>query len=287
MKNIATMHHFVHLGFDWAEQKWLEEVIKYRINIISNKVGFIVNLVDQVIPTKIEAETREIERLAESLSFFLEFKNPWTKDPNIEKKHPKEVLEFVSGLWEINNLKSENITEKELLKARENIIKNDFLGMLNQMIEHFRWMNIYWLRHSEEFESRIPKNESRRTEIYEYAIKKLWEERVIITWMDDWDQWKIDPRNKWVSYKWNFWNAQQFLTNNRDQVNKLKAERLRDRFFNELDERWLVINPEETRHVLGWEYLNRCVIAFWKILWLYGIKKDLISQDDSIWLIKK
>ena len=111
MKNIATMHHFVHLGFDWAEQKWLEEVIKDRINIISNKVGFIINLVDQVIPTKIEAETREVERLAESLSFFLEFKNPWTKDPNIEKKHPKEVLEFVSGLWEINNLKSENITE--------------------------------------------------------------------------------------------------------------------------------------------------------------------------------
>ena len=287
MKNIATMHHFVHLGFDWAEQKWLEEVIKYRISIISNKVGFIVNLVDQVIPTKIEAETREIERLAESLSFFLEFKNPWAKDPNIDKKHPKEVLEFVSGLWEISNLNSGNITGKELLKARENIIRNDFLGMLNQMIEHFRWMNIYWLIHSEEFESRAPKNESRRTEIYEYAIKKLWEERVIITWMDDWDQWKIDPRNKWVLYKWNFWNAQQFLTNNRDQVNKLKAERLRDRFFNELDERWLVINPEETRHVLGWEYLNRCVIAFWKILWLYGIKKDLISQDDSIWLIKK
>ena len=63
------------------------------------------------------------------------------------------------------------------------------------MVDHFAWRNIYNTEVSDNIEDNTASNQERREEIMEYAKKIIWDDRIIVSGMNNWDRDRLDMIN--------------------------------------------------------------------------------------------
>lgn len=296
---LDTINHFVHLWFDYQEQRDFTKLIKNRINEISKKTNNIINFIDEVIPTKKEAELIHIQKLSYTLSYFinfnytLSFNSPFFREDLIYKshEHPKEIFDFLFNEldWKIESLRStKNKQETDFFK--EIFIKENFHIILEKLINTFKFQqNIYSIKYNNDFEIKSPFYNDRREEILNFALNKLWENRIIISWMNNWDTSSIKfikeySEEEKESLMMRYWQAYDYLFSIWKIITNSRYKRLRKHFFESLEKNNLKIS-NGTKHILWWEYQNRCVRAYWELLNIYWIDEKLINEDNSISLI--
>jgi len=73
MEVVQCLHHLVHVWYDEPNQPDFSESIKTRIELISDKVWYLINFVDENKYTSIEIEKQQVVLLAETLIEFIHF----------------------------------------------------------------------------------------------------------------------------------------------------------------------------------------------------------------------
>ena len=303
MQTIECLHHLVHIWFDRESQPILTEVIKRRIEEISDKACDVLNFVWEPKYSKKETEQVQILKLAETIKAFIFFNRlksfPIDIEPDNLKQHPKIVIDY---LYEIINWKWQKLREpSEENYSYCNHLFEEFFQILIMLVSHFGWKNIYNIEHNDDITNYTTTNQERLDELMEYAKSLLWDNRVIISWMNDGDVNKIawlcttkiqlgdiseieSPEDKmWEEDYWNAYNI--ILWTNRD-ITRMKYRRFKKAFFWTLKQKWFLIKPYSTKHIIWWEYFYRCVHSYWRLLVFYWIHTSRISIDPSISLIK-
>ena len=75
MEVVQCLHHLVHVWYDEPNQPDFTESIKTRIELISDKVWYLINFVDEHIFSTEEAEKLQVSLLAETLSDLIHFQH--------------------------------------------------------------------------------------------------------------------------------------------------------------------------------------------------------------------
>ncbi len=311
MQDLKWILHLTHLWFDEADHPEFEKKIKVAIDSIADKTNIILNIVDETLFTPEELENVQISYLADTLANFIGYYQAWGMCPALfeenkkgiylleEKWYPKEIFEYLHILlnWIWQKLK-ESVEYENNPNMHEDIIKHDrvfhefyrdhFQNVLVKMIYEFHWKNPFKKETSYHIKNPKTKNTKRRLKLEEYALQKLWENRVIFSWMNDWEYDRITRAlfEKYEPHPMNqiheelFWNATEYVSDVNKYVDITRYDRLKKCFFEAIEERWFQIT-DNTTHILWWEYYNRCVDAYWSLLELYNIPREkLISISD-------
>ena len=309
MEVVQCLHHLVHVWYDEPNQPDFSESIKTRIELISDKVWYLINFVDENKYTSIEIEKQQVVLLAETLIEFIHFQcekpNFWWKysAANIVGIH-LDVVEYLKWHSKLISLNSINYI-KEVKNVYEKILSEDFLDILLDLVSEFYWKNIFNLESSDNFEEFITKNKDRRDELIEYAEKIIWKDRVIISAMNNKDiakiqlleydiVWDFEYKKEYYSKKgisyelWHekFGNAYAYVWNTMNDITKLRYKRYKGHFFETLKEKWFEIHPEITQHILWGEYYGRCINQYRDMLLLYWLESSKIEADQNISLIR-
>lgn len=335
MEEIQYLHHMVHIWFDEWEHLEFTEAIKKRIRLISDKAWHILNFVDEPLYSQLEAENVQVIKLAEVISDFIAFQHLkstplWKHIGDEIKWRQPEVINYLMQLldWQWQKLREPSKLEEDFLKSihdlrsmwplpenilndisqkeslYKNILSEQFLDILLQSANHFNGKNIFGIKTSENLCYTKSKNQERKDEIIEIATSLLWYDRIIVSWMNDWDlnkiitsesdiveemnQRKDDLSKLGITYEiWEqeHWNAQEYVWNINNEITKMRFERYKNDFFSTLKSKWFEISPDITRHILWWEYYNRCVNNYWRILHKYGVSFDKMGIDPTISLV--
>lgn len=335
MEVVKYLHHMVHIWFDGWKHQDFTEAVKKRIRLISDKAWYILNFVDEPLYSQLELEKVQIIKLASIISDFISFQHlkstPLWKhiQDEIKWKQP-EVIQYLMQVldWKWQKLREPSKLEEDFFKnihdsrsigplrdnirnditQRESLYKNilseQFLDILLQSVNHFNGKNIFGIKTSESLSGIKSSNQERKDEIVEIAISLLWESRIMISGMNDWDFNKIidsdcdiieemrkrreDLLKSGINYE--IWeqehgNAQEYVWNINSEITKMKFERYKNEFFSTLESKWFKISPDVTRHILWGEYYNRCVNNYWCILHKYGVPFDKMGVDPTISLV--
>lgn len=337
MQDIQCLHHLVHVWFDEESQPKLTQSIKKRIEDISDRAWYVLNFVDEPKYSKEEAEKVQVIHLAETLQCFISFNHLksmplWDVMPDDIMWHPQEVIDYLYKLldwrwqklrrkseleieWKENELRKNPFSEmpdevKEDIGITDSyyksVLSEEFLDILLQLIDHFYWSNIYNINYSNDLTDTAARNQERREEIMEYARNLLWDSRIIVSWMNDWDINKVawlywDPEKEmkkvnkmmWITlpeievWEREHWNAHDYVWDTNTDITRLRYERYKEWFFSTLQEKGFLIQPDITEHVVWWEYINRCVHHYGSMLNMYGIPANRIWVDPSISLVHR
>lgn len=336
MQTIDCLHHLVHIGFDEVDQTEFTKAVKQRIESISDNAWDVLNFVDEPKYSEEEAEKLQIIELAETLSDFLAHQNfqsspisSLIKDEHL--KWPSEVIEYLyqklDGKWQKLREKSQleldwynNVYKQEIWWEMPQEVKQDidksttyyrhilseeFLDILIEMIDHFKGKNIYNIPYTDDMTNTTATHQERRDELIAFARKLIWNERIIISWMNDgdikkfpWIDW-TKPEEVFKSIHKRIWcqlpeqeiwekhhaNASNFTWDVNTEITRLRFERYKEWFFTNLKKKWFLLQPDTTTHIVWWEYKDSCVPSYKKILELYWIPESNIQIDDSISLI--
>jgi hypothetical protein len=183
--------------------------------------------------------------------------------------------------------------EKQLYKHDRLFIelyRDHFQNILEKMICEFYWKNLYKEETSYHIKNVNTKNKNRRLELEEYAKKILWDDRIIFSWMNDWESNiihnilhsnKINNNNN-VEQKYKlFWNSTDYIDILSDSIALRRYNILKKCFFEAVEEKWYQITTNTT-HLLWGEYYNRCVGSYWYLLKLYWVPQEKISSIQDI-----
>lgn len=335
MEVVQCLHHLVHVWYDEPNQPDFTESIKTRIELISDKVWYLINFVDEHIFSTEEAEKLQVSLLAETLSdliHFQHFKSTIFWDNYVPEdivwaqpevlKYLKKTLDWKwQKLWEVSQIEKDyynanngrvislpDNVKKDIDKHEElfkKILSEDFLDILLDLVGHFAWRNIYNTEVSDNIEDNTASNQERREEIMEYAKKIIWDDRIIVSGMNNWDRDRLDMINfdivldmeekieylskRGIEYKlWEeeYWNAYAYVWKNNIDIVKMRHKRYKDKLLITLRDRWFEIHPEITQHILWGEYYGRCINQYRDMLLLYWLESSKIEADQSISLIR-
>lgn len=307
MKELSAITHLVHLWFDDKPQLPFEaEVIDY-IQETCEIEWHILNMVNETHFTEYEVSKLEIHRFAETLAHFLTIQKLCSMSivdqtilDNIENEHPREVMDFLYDrldwvwqkfrekiilpevFWDPLSDKAESQFD-ETNSIFRRIQWEEFMWILMEMIERFKWKNVYWITISDSLKDRDSYFQERRQRLEERAIEYFWSDRIIYTWMLDWDLSRFNSLScDWKypldleTWERDYWNADDFVYSENRKVTQSRSDRYRKAFFNSINWLWFSVSSA-TRNILWWEYIWRCVDAYGWILETYWLQ--------NIWVI--
>ena len=202
--------------------------------------------------------------------------------------------------WKLpENIKADIDAQDGLFKG---FMANDFANVLEEMCKHFEWQNVYNIHTSVDVRNDDVSNPKRKQEIVSYAIDTLWEERVIFSGMRDGDMdkivWAFQAKERdaeyeeWLkkagitleAYERMHGNASQQILDMHRKITLSRANRIAQKFFEEIKKRWYAVTPK-TKHWLVGEYYGRCVSAYGSNLFLYRFPKDRIEPLEEFSLL--
>jgi len=298
-----AVDHFVHIGFDsWEHNDFTNSLKKRVLSIVHNENHFL-NFVDQYHVWKNQYEEVEMIELGNCLSrFTYTLQNIYTYSPSFDRVFsakylniPQEVRNCCEDLVTNNPILSPLKERKEYADILQKhyaieqtiwlFLENEFDNVLNKISQEIQWKNVFNLSTAEEPILIQPKNEERRNTIVELAISELWEDRIIFSWMNDWDlNSLIDvtiDRNRTIPYFMKeFWNAQYKIDNAYARNVEKRIELFKKQLFSSLEKSFENVNS--IQHIVGWEYYNRCVASYACLLSTWWVENKLLQHNEKI-----
>lgn len=296
MKQVNTIHHIVHLWFETTKQKQLEENIIKLIDELAKDVNGIISFVDQYKPIKEDMDIKRIKNIYNTLFFLFiykidnrEFFEDLVKNSEIswyEKNISSVVSDYFFSEFSEKRIKdffnSAGFDDRAVLIG-DNKLWVDFEMVLMQLIEQLENHPIFQIEYFKWFEAVPLANEARRLKIEEYARDRLWDERIIQNWM------RWDFTFEWVFAKFEkpeIW-IKSFNKLLYDKLIYLYLIRPMSVLQKSLEKKWL--NFIDCKHIVWWEYYDRCVHLYKNALKLYWVKSEIeidknisIIHDDDI-----
>lgn len=329
-----TIRHYIHLWRDEEDFPEFTSNIKESILKAMNEEDVFFNFIDEYEQSDGEIETQQIMHIADHLVHYTRlyqqtlihplFKGVFSHEHvGINKKLRDFCEERIKTHPTLNIQKS--IKEKDFLKKTEIankafyfFLENEFLEVVKEACDEFDWKNIFNFKFPNNPKRKKCKNEKRRDAIINFAIKQVWEKRILYSWMNNWDtsnydRWIKDPVKEfksakdriaeiWIKYRlWDvemgnahFYIHQAFLENYTKRL-----QFYQENFFSQLIQKvtpGAVITQQKNnvfktlswfdqiKHIFWGEYIGQCVSSY---MWLIkerwaDPKKMRVSSKDYL-----
>lgn len=303
MKKIDEILFIVHPWFDENKQIELEFNIKSKIDSLSdwikNGIESILVFVDEPWIDIYDFEHKNNIEIHYQIMDYLTY----IKSSNAMRKiFTKEIdlinLEKVIEEWKNEKFDAELIEDLHMLLREEiNILSNwsyetnddkifdeIYLEAFNILVKEYnkKWKNLsYEYRDFKKdnlglCSSKIPTNVNRKSSLYNYAIEKLWEDRVIQSFMHDKDPNNIDMY---------FLRRKEKISNNfLSYIDKFNKDNFEKKFENIAK---IINNNFPLELNIWWEYYWRCVDNFNSLLFRFLWKRPknidkFVNKDLSL-----
>lgn len=319
---LTDIDHFVHIWFHKEPIPEFDARLKQRLDTIAWNVHHIVNFVDESMYFPEDLDELQIVFLAQSLTDFIhlchlkscipmmsaQFDAQFSEIPDVVLKYLQEVTD---GIWQkvqtpvaaFEQWKQENRGSfwelpadiKAQVQEHDSIfitfMSENFQSILDTMSQHFAWHNIYDIKTSSHVRNDEVANRERKQETVSYALKLLWEQRVIFSGMRDGDMnrilWALNAKENdavyerhlteaWITlwaHEKMYGNAHQYVLDLNRNITLSRANSIAQKFFDQVKTKWFSITPGTNHWIVG-EYYGRCVQAYGSNLLLYRFKKE-------------
>lgn len=285
MTAIKQITHLVHIGFDSRENTEFIEKIKERIRIIADEVDHLLCFANEPNNTLDEIQHKNVFELAQRLRDFMHGYNvlSWfsCKDFSqrmemmIRDKTPSPVLDYIEKrVWEKARyfwkpiewyFEAARFFDPPSAEVRARIqdrdgefqqfLETEFIIILRELIELFWDTNVFDFPVSERYDNPqidVQKPE-RYHEIRDFAIERLWEERILYFPMWNYDMHNFHHLHKYADEKRTAEDEIYFEA--KKHLILLRLDRFQQYIHGELEKRGYL----HAKHTVWGEYYGACV----------------------------